>query len=156
MDGLGSLDIFQFDGFRFDRRAGGLFQLDQAGAASPVPLGVRALDLLALLVWRRGELVSKDEIMAAVWPGRTVEEANLNVQISKLRHILDCNRPQGSCIQTVTGYGYRFVADVSDVQTKGIIEPRQPRADASVDDTADSGASCGPCAADEGPGIPRR
>jgi DNA-binding winged helix-turn-helix (wHTH) protein len=35
------------------------------------------------------QLVSKDAIMAAVWPGRVVEEANLNVQISKLRHILD-------------------------------------------------------------------
>ena len=34
---------------------------------------------------------------------------NLNVQISKLRHILDEGRAQGSCIQTITGYGYRFV-----------------------------------------------
>ena len=44
--------------------------------------------------------------MEAVWPGRVVEEANQNV--SKLRQILDQNRPQGSCIQTATGYGYRF------------------------------------------------
>ena len=82
-----------FDGFRFDHRAGGPFRLDQAGRALPVPLGVRAFDLLALLIARPGELVSKDEITAAVWPGRVVEEASVNIQISKLRHVLDRDRP---------------------------------------------------------------
>jgi DNA-binding winged helix-turn-helix (wHTH) protein len=115
MDELGSADLLLFGGFRFDRCAGGLFRLDQAGNATPVALGSRALDLLAFLVRRKGELVSKDEIMAVVWPGKVVEEANLNVQISKLRHILDHNRAQGSCIQTVTGYGYRFTADVTPI-----------------------------------------
>jgi DNA-binding response OmpR family regulator len=47
---------------------------------TPVPLGCRALDLLGLLLRRQGELVSKDEIMAVVWPGKAVEEANLNDQ----------------------------------------------------------------------------
>jgi TolB-like protein/DNA-binding winged helix-turn-helix (wHTH) protein/Tfp pilus assembly protein PilF len=120
MDALGSLEIFLFEGFRLDRRSGVLFQLDQAGSEEVVPLGARALDLLALLVARRGELLSKDEIMAAVWPGRTVEEANLSVQISKLRHILDRNRPQGSCIQTVTGYGYRFSVEVTQVENTAL------------------------------------
>jgi DNA-binding winged helix-turn-helix (wHTH) protein len=41
-----------------------------------------------------------------------VEEANLNVQISNLRHILDQNREQGSCIQTIPGRGYCFAAPV--------------------------------------------
>lgn len=108
-------DVFLFDGFRFDRQAGGLFRLDQAGIAAPVALGSRALDLLALLLRRRGELVSKDEIMAEIWSGRAVEEANLNVQISKLRHILDRDRPEGSCIQTITGYGYRFIGEVNSI-----------------------------------------
>jgi TolB-like protein/DNA-binding winged helix-turn-helix (wHTH) protein/Tfp pilus assembly protein PilF len=122
MDGLGSADLLLFEGFRFDRRAGGLFRLDQAGNATPVALGSRALDLLTLLVRRKGELVSKDEIMAAVWPGKVVEEANLNVQVSKLRHILDHNRAQGSCIQTVTGYGYRFTADVTPIDSARLPE----------------------------------
>jgi DNA-binding winged helix-turn-helix (wHTH) protein len=68
--------------------------------STPVALGSRALDLRGMLVERKGELVSKDAIMEAVWPGRVVEEANLNVQISKLRHILDRNRELGSCIHT--------------------------------------------------------
>jgi DNA-binding winged helix-turn-helix (wHTH) protein len=45
-----------------------------------------------------------------------VEEANLNVQISTLRHILDQNRELGSCIQTVAGRGYCFVAPVTQVE----------------------------------------
>jgi DNA-binding winged helix-turn-helix (wHTH) protein len=114
MDRRDAADILLFDGFLFDRRCGGcLFRLDQAGAAAPVPLRGRGLALLGLLLERHGELVPKDEIMKAVWPGRVVEEANLNVQIGNLRRILDRDREQGSCIQTITGHGYRFVAPVT-------------------------------------------
>ena len=76
MNGLGSDEILVFRGFRFDCRVGALFRLDQTGGALPVPLGARALHLLTLLIGRPGELVLKDEIMAAVWPGRIVEEGN--------------------------------------------------------------------------------
>jgi len=51
--------------------------------------------------------------MEAVWPGTTVEEANLTVHISTLRRILDQNRENGSSIQTVPGRGYRFIASVT-------------------------------------------
>ncbi len=50
--------------------------------------------------------------MDAVWPSTAVEENNLTVQISALRHVLDEGRPDGSCIQTVPGRGYRFVLAV--------------------------------------------
>jgi DNA-binding winged helix-turn-helix (wHTH) protein len=114
MDDCCSADILLFDGFRFDRRRGGcLYRLDEAGVPEPVPLCGRGLALLGLLLERHGELVPKDEIMRLVWRGRVVEEANLNVQIAKLRHILDQNREQGSCIQTISGHGYRFVAPVT-------------------------------------------
>src|SRR5271165_2501710 len=157
MDKLGSLDIVLFEGFRLDYRAGGLFRLDHAGSATPVPLGSRALDLLALLVGRKRELVSKDEIMAAVWPGRVIEEANLNVQISKLRHILDQNRPQGSCIQTVIGYGYRFTAEVTQVETEAPPETCLRCDDAGGEATASSGEPCRPGAGDgSGAGGPYR
>ena len=108
-----SVSVLVFDGFRLDRQAGGLFRIDQGGRPSPLALGCRGLDLLDFLARRSGEPVSKDEIMTVVWSGRAVEEANLNVQISKLRHILDQDRAHGSCIQTITGFGYRFVAEVT-------------------------------------------
>jgi TolB-like protein len=108
-----SADSILFEGFRLDRRSGCLFRLDQEGAATLVALGSRASALLSLLVERRGELVAKDTLMNAVWPGRAVEEANLNVQIANLRHVLDQNRNGGSCIQTLAGRGYCFVGAVT-------------------------------------------
>jgi len=113
VDGLGSANILQFEEFRFDRAGGCLTRLDGPGVAGPVALGSRALGVLALLVSRQGQLVTKDEIMAAVWPGTAVEEGNLTVQISALRRVLDQSRAQGSCIQTVSGRGYRFVAPIT-------------------------------------------
>jgi len=65
------------------------------------------------LIERHGNLVPKDEIMAAVWSDTTVEEANLTVQISTLRRVLDQGNGGQSCIQTVPGRGYRFVLPVT-------------------------------------------
>src|ERR1700736_2937561 len=113
MDALSSTDISQFEGFRLDRRAGVLLRRDERGGFAPMAIGARALDILGVLVERPGELVSRAEIMETVWPGTVVEDSNLNVQVAALRRILDQNREQGSCIQTVSGRGYRFVAPVT-------------------------------------------
>jgi adenylate cyclase len=113
MELSGSADSVLLEGFRLDHRSGCLFRVDQGGVATPVALGSRATKLLSLLVDRQGELVSKDTLMEAVWPGRVVEEANLNVQVAKLRHVLDRDRKHGSCIQTIAGRGYCFVGAVS-------------------------------------------
>ena len=113
---LATADIFLFEEFRLDRRDGGLFRRNQHGAFVPVAIGARALDLLEVLIQQIGVLVSKDEIMAAVWPHATVENANLTIQISALRRVLDQGRPEGSCIQTVAARGYRFVSPVTRVE----------------------------------------
>jgi TolB-like protein len=113
MDARAADEIFRFEGFHLDRRAGGLFRADGSGTQVPVAIGSRALDLLVLLVSRRGDLVGKNEIMTAVWPGLTVADSNLPTQIWTLRRVLDRGRLQRSCIQTVSGCGYRFVAPVT-------------------------------------------
>ena len=84
-----------------------------AAVFAPLAIGSRALDVLGVLVERPGDLVSRDEIMDAVWPGTMVEDGNLTVQISTLRRVLDQGRAEGSCIQTVRRRGYRFVAPVT-------------------------------------------
>ena len=109
-------DIFLFEEFRLDRRDGGLFRQDEHGAFAPVAIGARALDVLGVLVERPGALVPKDKIMEAVWPHTTVEIANLTIQISTLRRVLDQERAEGSCIQTIAALGYRFVVPVTRVE----------------------------------------
>src|SRR5215469_4547662 len=111
-----SSDRFLFEEFRLDRLGGGLLRRDDQGAFVPVAIGSRALDILAALIERRGDIVSKEEIIAAVWPKTVVEENNLFVQISALRRILGAVQSGQSCIQTVIGRGYRFVAPVTRVE----------------------------------------
>src|SRR5207244_7831118 len=89
---------------------GGLFSLNND---AQVAVGSRALEVLSVLIERAGDLVPKEEIMNAVWPETTVEDANLTVQISALRRVLDLGRSEGSCIQTVAMRGYRFVGGVT-------------------------------------------
>lgn len=72
----------------------------------PAPLGARAFDLLMLLIDHRERVVTKAEIFASVWPGQVVEDNNLTVQIAALRRALG-----PGVIATVTGRGYRFVAE---------------------------------------------
>src|SRR5215469_10587180 len=102
-------DVFRFEAFWFDRRAGALFRRDEGGTLVPVTIGSRALAVLDTLVTRQDDLISKAEIMHAVWPETVVEDNNLTVQISALRRVLDQGRAGGSCIQTIAGRGYRFL-----------------------------------------------
>src|SRR6516164_10662105 len=111
MDAPATDDVLMFEGYRLDRRS--LFRRDQNGAFIPIVIGSRALEVLHTLVERSGELVSRDEILNAVWPGAVVEGSNLPVQIAALRRVLDRGRADGSCIQTVTGRGYRFLTPVT-------------------------------------------
>jgi DNA-binding winged helix-turn-helix (wHTH) protein len=111
MDALAAADAFLFEGFRLDRR--GLSRRDDNGRFVPVPIGSRALEVLGILVERSGDLVLRDEIVNAVWPGIIVEGSNVPVQIAALRRVLDEGRADGSCIQTIPGRGYRFTAAVT-------------------------------------------
>jgi adenylate cyclase len=110
-----SADIWLFGGFRLDRRIGVLFRRDQRGVFAPLTMGSRALDILGVLVERPGELVSRAEIISAVWPETAVEDSNLDVQIAALRRVLDGTRTERSCIQTIRGRGYRFTSPVTQV-----------------------------------------
>jgi TolB-like protein/tetratricopeptide (TPR) repeat protein len=74
----------------------------------------KTFDVLAILVKRGGEIVSKDAILGSVWNGSFVEEGNLAVHVSKLRRSLGEN-PNEHFIETVQGSGYRFVSAVSAV-----------------------------------------
>jgi TolB-like protein len=97
-------DAIEFGPFRLDLRRR---QLSRGGKA--VALGSRALDLLCALAAARGELVTKDRLMAQLWPGIAVEEHNLYVHISTLRKTLGTEENEQAYLITVPGRGYRFI-----------------------------------------------
>src|SRR6516165_5921199 len=97
-----------FGRFRLDLRRRELRRDGQ-----PVRIHRRALGILCALAEAKGETVSKDELLARLWPGRVVEEGNLHVHVSALRKALDEHDGGHSLVATVPGRGYRL-ADLSD------------------------------------------
>jgi TolB-like protein/DNA-binding winged helix-turn-helix (wHTH) protein/Tfp pilus assembly protein PilF len=119
---------YRFDDFLLDTRVRELFRLDARRVPIPVLLGSRAFDVLCLLIERAGGMVSRQEIMDAVWPNITVEEQNLTVQISAVRRVLDEGRAGASCIQTVPGRGYRFLPQIHPSTDTAPAEAKSPAA----------------------------
>ncbi len=85
-------------------------QLSVDGAVQQ--LNPRAFDVLLFLLERAGEVVTKDEILAAVWPDAFVEENNLTQQISAIRKAVGDSAREHKHIATIPGRGYCFVAPV--------------------------------------------
>jgi predicted ATPase/DNA-binding winged helix-turn-helix (wHTH) protein len=91
---------------------------------APVRIGGRALDILTALVDRAGELVSKRELMARVWPNTIVDEGNLKVNVAALRRTLGDGGPDDArYIATVTGRGYQFIAPVTTSASSHVALP---------------------------------
>ena len=80
---------------------------------SPVRLGSRALDILTALVESAGEMVSKSDLIARVWPDTFVEESALRVHIAGLRRALGDGQPGRRYLANVPGRGYHFVAPIT-------------------------------------------
>ena len=76
-------------------------ELRMRGAA--IPLGGRAFEIVEVLVKSAGQLVTKDDLMAAVWPGLVVEENTLQVHVAAVRKAFGANR---GMLKTASGRGY--------------------------------------------------
>lgn len=100
---------YEFKGFRLDVSERRLLR-----DSSPVPLTPKVFDVLAVLVERRGHLIEKDELLRVVWDDAFVEESNVARIIHTLRKTLGENNAN-KFIETVAKKGYRFVAEVSEV-----------------------------------------
>lgn len=88
-------------------------------AGRPVELEPRAFDLLALLLERHGEVVSREEMLEAVWPGRVVADSAFNQAILKVRRAVGDDGNAQRIVRTVARRGYRFVADVRSIDAEG-------------------------------------
>jgi serine/threonine-protein kinase len=101
---------YAFDGYRLDTHARLL--VDAGG--NPVPLTGKAFDTLCHLIEHRDRIVGKEELLAAVWPGRVVEENNLAQAVTALRRALGIRADDHRVIVTIPGRGYRFVASLGN------------------------------------------
>ncbi|MBV8362304.1 MAG: AAA family ATPase [Deltaproteobacteria bacterium] len=96
----------------------GSFQLDVANASlrrgkQALLLTPKAFNVLRYLVEHAGQLVTKDELWRAVWPGVTVTDAALAVCVGEVRKALRDKTKTPRYIETVHRLGYRFIASVS-------------------------------------------
>ena len=89
----------------------------------PVALTPKAFDLLAALLDRPGQLISKDELLQKVWPDTFVEEANLAYNVFALRKALQDTAENSHYIETVPKKGYRFTATVTPMIPANAGEP---------------------------------
>ena len=99
--------------YRFHEFTVDVAQRSLIGAdGTPVELTPRLFDGLLFLVEHPGELLTKDALLAALWPGLVVEENSLSQAISALRRALGDDAQNSRFIQTVQRRGFRFVAPV--------------------------------------------
>ena len=96
------------------------FELDESRrkltrSGHPVKIGSKALDILAVLARRAGEVVSREDLFEAVWSGSTTAENSLRVQIGALRKALGSSESD-SLVQSVAGRGYLLSASVRRVE----------------------------------------
>lgn len=95
-----------------------------------IPLRLKVFDTLLVLVENAGRLLTKQQLLDAVWPGTTVEENNLNHTVSVLRKALGERATGQQYIETVPRVGYRFVAPVETIAP--LAQPVAPSPSPSV------------------------
>jgi len=118
MDRAAADDVLAFDGFRLDA---GQRLLSRDGR--DIPLSPKAVEILLVLVAHRGRIVSKNELLDAVWKHVVVEESNLYGYLHILRSTLG-NAPDGKpYVETLRRRGYRFNGEVHSATPPAIPEP---------------------------------
>ncbi|HEY0761998.1 MAG TPA: tetratricopeptide repeat protein [Pyrinomonadaceae bacterium] len=112
--------FYEFGPFRIDPLKRRLLRDGEVLRLTP-----KAFDLLLVLVQESGRTIEKDELLEKVWPGTAVEENNLNQNITTLRKSLGDSRQESQYIATISGVGYRFVAEVRTVEEEGLAQRRK-------------------------------
>ncbi|HZP13683.1 MAG TPA: response regulator [Nevskiaceae bacterium] len=92
----------------------------------------KPFEVLRVLLRRAGEVVSKDDLLAAVWPGRILSETVLTKCISRLREVL--SDESQTIIKTTHGVGYRLIAPVAAEGTSAPAQPPRGKRVMIVDD----------------------
>ena len=103
--------FFEFGEYRLDPAEHRLMRDGKIIALTP-----KAFETLRLLIENSGHLLEKERLMEMLWADAFVEEGNLADNISKIRQALGDSRKEPKFIETVSGRGYRFIAEVKKVE----------------------------------------
>lgn len=129
---------YEFGPFRLDPSVPLLMR-----AGQPVALTLKALETLVVLVERGRQVVSREELIEAVWPDTVVEENNLSVNVSALRKALGEAADAEQYIETVARRGYRFTAPVRAVPVERVelVYTKHTRSLTLVEETSETDAA---------------
>ena len=105
---MSSVKYWSFGAFRLDASTTCLWRDEQLLSLPPKPMAV-----LAYLVARAGQVVTKDELLEAVWPETVVSEGVLKTCLAQIRRVLGETAQAPQYIATVHRRGYRFMAPVT-------------------------------------------
>ena len=110
--------IYEFEDFRFDAEHLMLYRRGEA-----IPLAPKAAETLLVFIKRRGQILSKEELIEQIWPGAFVEESNLYLYLSVLRKALGNQKSGTPYLETLRRRGYRFNGTVQLISDGSREEP---------------------------------
>src|SRR5919106_3689182 len=105
--------IYAFEDYELDLPR---YELRYAGKL--VKLEPQVFNVLAYLIQHRDRVISKEELLEQLWPGRFVGEATLTSRLTAARRAIGDRGREQRLIQTVHGRGYRFIGPVEEHGTK--------------------------------------
>ena len=123
--------LYEFGPFRLDPEKPCLWRNGE-----PVALTPKAVETLLVLIRQNGKLVARKDLMDAIWPNTFVEDGNLNFNVSMLRKALGTDEAGEQYIQTIPRHGYRFSADVREVneEVPALVVERYPSVGATIEE----------------------
>src|SRR5215469_6576300 len=123
-DGRGEGDVrYAFEDYVIDSD-----RRELTRSAEPIAVGPQVFDLLLHLVRNREHVVSKDELLDAVWAGRIVSESTLTSHLTAARKAIGDSGQNPRLLRTIARKGFRFVADVSEIASRSAAVSTEPDA----------------------------
>lgn len=111
---------FLFDDFVLD-----LDRRELTRGSERVAIGPQVFDLLVYLIENREHVVSKDDLLQAVWNGRIVSDSTLTTHINAVRNAIGDSGEEQQLVRTLPRKGFRFVGDVREAQSSdGFSSPK--------------------------------
>ena len=106
---------YLFEDYTFDTERRELHR-----GADAVPISPQVFDLLEFLIRNREHVVSKDDLIGAVWNGRVVSDAALTTRLNAVRHAIGDSGHEQRLLRTLPRKGFRFVGSVQETQTPAV------------------------------------